>query len=464
MNLQQMLTQQQDGFGESTVAELNELRKALDIGYTLPATGIGDNALRCESLEATLKLLTFQQVHMRLWNQIAKLDAYSTVEEYNRLLYYGSDTHGAFVSSGELPATEDSTYERANQLVKFLGTTREVNHPATLIRTVPADLIGRETINGALWLMGKLNSGLYYGDSDAVSLEFNGLAQQIVSGSGNTVDLRGAVLSQEALENGSELIVENFGMPSKVFSNPRVFTDFAKIFYGYQRFNQPIPGSNTAGTPITGFQTMNGRLDFEPDIFVKQGGAAPSTAGATGAPGAPTINCVLDSPTQTGSQFVSADAGNYYYKVAAGNRYGESAASASGSVMNIATGGAVTITITDSGTGSATYYIIYRTVKAGAAGTEKRLGALRVPRAKIGGVYQATTTWQDLNDDLPATFQAWMLDMNDQVVSFKQLSPMIKMDLAVTSPAIRWMQLIYGTPIVYAPKKVCLYKNIGVAA
>jgi hypothetical protein len=54
-----------------------------------------------------------------------------------------------------------------------------------------------------------------------------------------------------------------------------------------------------------------------------------------------------------------------------------------------------------------------------------------------------------------------MLDMTPQSLTFKQLSPMIKMNLAVISPSIRWMQLLYGTPIVYAPKKNVVFRNIG---
>jgi hypothetical protein len=38
---------------------------------------------------------------------------------------------------------------------------------------------------------------------------------------------------------------------------------------------------------------------------------------------------------------------------------------------------------------------------------------------------------------------------------------MMKMDLAVLSPAYRWMILLYGTPILFAPKKWIRMINIG---
>jgi hypothetical protein len=54
----EQLLNNDDGFGEATMAELSELRKALEIGYQQPTTGVGFDALRVESLESTLKLLT----------------------------------------------------------------------------------------------------------------------------------------------------------------------------------------------------------------------------------------------------------------------------------------------------------------------------------------------------------------------------------------------------------------------
>jgi hypothetical protein len=35
------------------------------------------------------------------------------------------------------------------------------------------------------------------------------------------------------------------------------------------------------------------------------------------------------------------------------------------------------------------------------------------------------------------------------------------MPLSVVAPSIRWMQLIYGTPIVYQPARNVIYKNIA---
>ena len=50
------------------------------------------------------------------------------------------------------------------------------------------------------------------------------------------------------------------------------------------------------------------------------------------------------------------------------------------------------------------------------------------------------------------------------MIEFAQLAPLMKMDLAILSPAYRFMVLLYGTPFLYAPKKLVRLINIGRAA
>lgn len=445
----------EDGFGESSLADLAELRKALDIGYT--NSGATDS-LRVESLDATLKTLTYSSTHVKLWQDIPKSDAFSTVEEYNQLTEYGSE-RGGFVASGALPEEDDSTYARQSQNVKYLGTTRSVAHPSTLVRTVPADIIAQETQNGALWLMGKANSGLYYGDSDAIPLEWNGLTKQIIDGGGIVVDCQGAALTPAQLDDAIQQVVDNFGMPSRFYSNSKVFTDFGLGYNTYQRFGAPNTSPGVTGTPVTGYQSINGRVDFQPDVFVKRGAVPPTSATSSKAPAAPTITPGAPGAA-TGSQFITGDNGVYKYQVTAVNQYGESAPTAISSGVTIAVGDGVDIVITDGGGAyQATAYKIYRTEKGGS--TTYYTNKI-VARAKTGGVYINSTTYADLNEWRPRTFTGLMLDMTPQSLTFRQLAPMLKMNLAVVSPAIRWMQLLYGTPIVFAPKKNVVFKNIGV--
>lgn len=448
---------QVEGFGDGTAAELAALRKALSIGYGNPADSTGGDALRVESLESTLKVVSFGAQHVKLWNDIVKLDAYSTIEEYNRLSSYGSDG-GGFVDGGSLPEDEDSTYARASENVKYIGTTRAVHHPATLVRSVPADLIAQETQNGVLWMLSKVERGLFLGDSSIVPQEWNGVIPQIESAGGTVIDLRGATLSASHVEEAADAITSNFGVPTKVYANNSVFSTFSKNYYGQQRWNSPNAPAGKVGTPVTGMSTQAGDVEFSSDVFLKKGGAAPATATSPKAPAAPTV--AVGAPGGSGSLFLAGDAGSYKWQVTAVNQYGESAPTALSSAAAITAGLQVALTITDGGgANGATGYKLYRTDKNGLQATCFFQKA--IPRSKNAGVYQATTVFTDTNECLPGTFQGVMLDLSSQALAFKQLSPLIKIPLATIAASIRWMQLLYGTPIVYAPKKHVVFRNVG---
>jgi hypothetical protein len=73
----------------------------------------------------------------------------------------------------------------------------------------------------------------------------------------------------------------------------------------------------------------------------------------------------------------------------------------------------------------------------------------------------AATVVRDRNRIIPNTVSAIVTDINSNVMAYKQLAPMMRMDLARTSPAYRFMVMNYGTPVLYQPKKVARIINIG---
>src|SRR5690349_7559428 len=118
-------------FDQSTQAEVDELVKALGTGQGGEAYGNGAygdmSALRPQSLEETLKKVTADSSHVRLWKTLSKKTASNTSEEYNILDRLGGNASPFFVEGG-LPNEQDSSYVRKSALVKFLGTTRVVTH------------------------------------------------------------------------------------------------------------------------------------------------------------------------------------------------------------------------------------------------------------------------------------------------------------------------------------------------
>ena len=333
------------GFGMSTSQEVDELQKALSAGTQRPPTS-GGNVLRVESLEATLRVVTFTLGHIKFWKMLSKLPAFSTVEEYNRMTAYGADA-GAFTNEGDLPESQDSTYERRTALIKFLGTTREVTHPMTLVRPAHGNVIGLETQNGAIWLVERLERALFYGRSDCISQEIDGLIKQIFDGVSvadpNTglydatdvihagaetviVDKRGGQLLESDLNGGANSIVQNYGTPTDLLLAPKAMSDIAEKFYPRERVNLPYPTDGKVGLAVNSFVSQAGLIQFQPDIFLRSGRnngvkAPPATATSAKAPSAPTVAAAPQAP-DAASMFKAADAGAAYgYQVTSINRF-----------------------------------------------------------------------------------------------------------------------------------------------
>jgi len=454
-----------DGFGTASQSDVSDLRKALAAGQSVanPGASSGEGfPLRVESLERTLKVVTYRMDDVRLWKAISKLPAYNTVEEYNRLQEYGANDFGGFIAEGDLPESDDSLYSREFTIIKYIGTTRSVTHVMSLVRPAHGPVIAQETVNGTAHLLKQIEKALFFGDSSLVSQQWDGLKPLITAGApaANIIDLRGQPLSEDVLNDGGLTVKTspNYGRATDLYCADGAYSDLAKSFYPAERIPLPPGGwqDGMVGLSIRGFHSMVGPILFSPDVFIEFGG--PENAGAVGAaatrPGTPTED-VAPAAAGVGSQFIASDAGDYNYKVVAVNRYGKSAPLALTGPVTVAAGNSVTFSIGD-GSPVATAYEIYRSPKDGAVGTELLMETV----AKGAD----PTVITDDNSDLPGMSTAFLIQQNVEFFSFKQLAPFVKIPLATVDTSIRWMQLLYGAPTVYAPGKSVLYKNVGRAA
>lgn len=110
----------------------------------------------------------------------------------------------------------------------------------------------------------------------------------------------------------------------------------------------------------------------------------------------------------------------------------------------------------------ATAYRIYRT-KVGGTATGPFYPLFEVSLDDLTRGYDGggAGVIRDMNRFLPDTDQSILFQFDNEVIEFAQLAPLMKMDLAVLSPAFRFMVLLYGTPFLYAPKKMVRFINIG---
>ncbi len=464
-----------NGPGTATSGEIEELAKALEAGYQVGSGKTGGSALRVESLEASLKVLTFTSSHIKLWKKIPKSPAYSTVEEYNQLTDYGGQAT-PWVQEGELPQASDSSYVRRTQLVKFLGTVREVTHQASLVHPAHGDLIALENHNGILYLLEQVEKFLFSGDS---SLAFDGEAEQwegldSLIDSSSVLDLEGNSLQEADLEEASNQIIENFGFPTDMFLGVRTHSDLTKTFYPRQRIQMPAPVNGKVGLTVSSIATQGGDIEFNPDIFIRQTPVPLSAASSVNAPASPASVTDVRNASGLGDHEKGAPAGStdFAYVVTAGNRFGESAptavqaATTQLTAAQKAAGDSVTVTVTNPATIGAfppEFVKIYRSRAQVGTTVPASLAdyALIMTVPVTSQAAGATTVVEDVNLQLPFTSTAYMGEMTPSVLTFRQLMPMMKMDLAVLSPAYRWMILLYGTPIMFAPKKWLRLINIG---
>ena len=470
-----------NGYAGSTQQEVDALNKALQAGEitgreTNNMTDASGAALKVESLEKTLKHITFRESDIRLWKDVPKKPAYNTVEEYNQQTSYGQD-RGGFNAEGELPEEEDSVYVRRAQLVKYLGVTKSVTHQMTLVNTMIGNVIQKTIKDGTLWILRKLTKSLYFGNEKLIPLEFNGfLAQQQQSdawanhneymNSENVVDLRGNALTEDAIETGANTIVENYGLATQLYAAPAVLSGFVKQFYGNKFI---MPNTNALSDGVMGqrvrqFESQFGPIGLNQDVFFKKNPAKNknSVKSSEKAPNKPKVTATAVA-SDGNSKWGAEDAGNVTYAVSAINRFGESELTVVATATAVVAGGAADLKIVDGGgLNKATAYRVYRSYKNGTADSQLYpLFEVSLDDVTRGYDGAAAGSVRDLNRWLPNTDQAMLVQFDNEVVEFAQLAPLMKMDLAMLSPAYRFMILLYGTPFLYAPKKLVRLINIG---
>jgi len=453
------------GFGSHSAAQIEQLQKALSIsqnyGTTAPQDLAGGSALAVEDLDRTLKLVTHGLEHLKLWKDILKEKVPQTVHEYNVQNSYGQEV-SPFFSMGGTPVNTDANYDREVVQVKYLGTQGQVQHNLTLIQAAHGPVIAREVKNKTIELLARNERSMFEADEDINALEYDGIEKQIrekealaqykstafagyeSAGADESVilDIRGA-FSDEVAEDMALKNVNNFGMAMDCYLGTDVHSAFSKDFFNKQR---TLPGETlTSGNRV---KEHTGTIDFrfKPSLFNRPR-KAPLAATVSGSAAPVTANG--DSPVDANSEFAAGDAGTYSYKISAVYSDGETLPSANEEIV-VTAGDKVTTEITY--VGAPLYFNVFRAPVDTAAGWEM-IG--RVAPAGTGNAHDI-----DLNSTLPGSAKAFLLMHDSDALCWKQLGSMIKYDLAVTDTSYKWLQLLYGTPLVTAARKQTIAKNL----
>lgn len=470
---------------EEGVADLQKAMVAGQItGRDTTGLPLTQEPLKVESLEKTLKLLDYKPSEIKLWGAVPKITAFNTVEEFIQLQSYGSDAN--FYDEGELSDVSDSVYVRRAEKIKYLQQTGEVTLQSQMVKAYQ-DVWSSEVKNKMMNVMRSADKYLTSADSDVIPQQFNSFYKQHASigptvdflypnfeayyNSGVVVDLRGKSIKQIDIETGALAVDNNHGSADTLFAPTNVISTISQDYFETQRIMNG-GGINKAvtslGVTIQQISTTTGDIKLMGDKFMKADPAKKTSDAATPggkAPAAPaTVTAALVASGL--AKYQTAEQGNVFFAVSAINRYGESALTPISAALAITVGDGVDITITPgTGNNAVQGYTIYRSLVSTASSSTGlnffpifKVSEVDRVNGKNGG---AAGVIRDLGYFLPNTEQAFITQMDDEVVSVKQLAPMSKLDLAVISMSRRFIVFSFLTPNLYSPLKFIRYINVG---
>lgn len=451
--------------------ELAELRKSLEAGYESDVAGMtGGSALRIQSLDTNLQATVQDNQHFVLFNALAKPRATAVLDEWTEQSSIGGFFGGTFNTQDGAAMETNGEYTRRVGQVKYMSTYRKV--PVILQRQDNlVDAVSIETTNGTKQLLTDIEVTLFEGDSSVTPLAFDGIRAQIESlgSDDHIIDMAGSPLNSiSEIAQAAEVIFGygNFGRATDIYLPPSVQTDLNQdLDPAFRVLLNSQAQTTVRGTSVEGIQTTYGVIKTRNDVFVRDEklkkpfelrSPIHQAVAAANVGFKPTSVTVAAVTTDPNSKFQAAQAGNFYYAVTGINQNGESGAVVTSQVAIPANGGA-TLTINSSAGGTETGYVIYRGRLNGTNALSDLREMKRIPKAG------ATTTFTDLNADIPGSTCSYVLNMSesDHAIAWRQYLPMMKIAMAaVNSPIIPWLQMICGYLRISKRNQHVVVKNI----
>lgn len=451
--------------GEMSAGEVNELQKALSAGYGTDSSQFtGGRALIPENLESEVVNIVAQlKEDCKVMNSVKKTPVRSTVHEVNLRTGHGDYRHLS-VAEGGASIDTDQSLERKTFAMKYLQTRRSVTKQMEAAETFEGALAS-EKLSGVETIIKGAEYQCFHGDSAIVPTEFDGFLASIKKANAadqNIINLKGSTLGdygEKIFDEIAAMVRTKGGFLDKALFPTVLAKDIKEIFADKQRYlmNNPIPNLSFKtipdyGTAIGANIALSGE-DAGDDMFFEVKGEVVAEGDATRRPAAPAS--VTASASGSGSSFTANDAGDYMYTVYAKNQYGISAGASLAAAVTVAAGNKVTLTITPGSGVGATGFIICRSKKNDTDVMEMD---------KVANSGNATTAYEDTNDELPGTASMIFLPKKrfQPVYTFGQLLPACTFPLAPTNTAeTPFLVMLYGGLEVRAPRHCGLVKNIS---
>ena len=453
--------------------------------YTAPG-----GVLTMQSLEGMLANLTLQATDFTLWQDMNKIKAYSTVEEYDQQIGLGI-SDGGFVGQMENPEFQDADFLKQIAIVKFMSEGWKVADVQEATQTI-IDVRTRQQRSAMNRLLRNLDRAFYNGNHAWVPESIDGLAATIAASSSQQIfDMRGGNVTMATFNLAGQLITEGNGNAenAKIYVSPAGVQNLSTIIESTLATNNNmkiIPsGSNniTIGGKIGGIMTNFGQmtprmdkvlgLEFEaqgvPQYYNNSTAAWVEGATSEKAPSMPSIAVATVAGPTSGSLFATTGTRpsgvTYRYRVSARNKYGRSIACALVAANgNVAAAGSINITITpnpnDSSDKVPSCFVIYSEQVAG-SGIFRYMDTIAAAANPLAAV-----TYSDINAYIPGTARMYVVDQTtageSRVLAYSQLLPIHNTDLAKIGRYSQGLINLYGAMKYYKPQVLVEIRNIGV--
>lgn len=453
-------------FGGFSLKDFQDLQKALEAGHPDPAyTGGGAGwPLITQSIEGSLSVATATVEHARLWRQLPKdpQRLTSTVHEFSVLDELGPDVDFSMPEGAAGPLIE-SELSRKTKYVRFMSHRREITDPMNMLSNLVGGSKAIEDMNewASTWMVLQLEQALFFGDSTVHPNAIDGLGK-ICRDINHVKDMRGAMLDSDTVYDYMSIIIDqpNWGHPTDLWCSVGVKTDFAKVGGSHVKYEiPPNIGGNQGfriGMEATGIiSPLSDTVAFQPSVFLKPKGAPAPTALGEVYPTLPAItSTVTDDAT---SLFTADDYGTYQYKVVACGEKGKSAPCAAITSVVDATHKKVNHSVAAPSVDNVLYYTLYRTKKNGSEFFEIK----RIRQAYDNNGALIPTVIVDMNEDLPDTSWAFVIENSPKVWQWKQLLDFARVALARNEFKQPFGFCLYGMLICKLPKRMYAFKNVG---
>lgn len=455
-----------------------DLKKALEASnyQTDVATLTGGGALGVQSLDTAMKTTVQENEHFTLFNRLQSTNATNIVDEYTRHTSVGGFLGGTTNAQMGVVRAAQGEYSREVGLVKFLMTLRQVGYVLNIGKNI-VEATAVEERGGALQLLTDANYLLYHGDASASPTQYNGIFAELdaaIAGgdmsADSVIDMNGAKLDSVEAFSKVNVVVSRYGSwgrSTDVFLPNSVQQDLNTGLDPAYRWTPGGGNTPIVGGHVEGIRLQNGVLKTNMDTFIHDEEHPmvypfdvkfPAIAAKNVGINPVSIAGVAANDVQ--STISAGRAGNYYYAVAAidGQGAGMSQTVKSAQIA-VAAGQKVTLTITASAAATESGYAIYRSRQNGTNSSDD-FRLMKVVK-KTG----ATTTYVDLNRDIPGTVKVPLLNLgpNADAIGWRQFQPMTKIPLPFGVggvPVISWFQFLFGYLRVTKPKHHGYIKNI----